>query len=80
VNFLYQKPSWFILIILTKPNFFQRRQVISISWPEDRKRMEIDSVTFSSAKPLSLNGWKPRFTFEEGLNKTKEIMLGAGQK
>jgi len=59
---------------------FQRGQVTSIEWPEDRKRIEIDSVTFSSDKLRSLTGWKPRFTFEEGLKKTKEIMFGVSQQ
>ena len=59
---------------------FQRGQVISTEWPEERKRIEVDSVTFSSAQLRGLTGWSPRFTFEEGLTKTKEIMPGVNQK
>jgi UDP-glucose 4-epimerase len=50
---------------------FQRGQVVTIDWPEERKRIEIDSVRFSSAKLREVTGWEPRFSFEEGLASTK---------
>ena len=59
---------------------FQRGQVVSTQWPEDRISIEIDSVTFSSAQLRGLTGWAPRFSFEAGLTKTKEIMLGVNQR
>lgn len=55
---------------------FEQGQVVSIEWPEERKRIEIDSVTFSSAQLRSLTGWTPSFTFSDGLAKTKDIWLG----
>jgi len=54
---------------------YERGQVVSIDWPEERKRIEIDSVTFSSDQLRDITGWKPRFSFAEGLTKTKEIWL-----
>lgn len=54
---------------------YERGQVVSIDWPEERKRIEIDSVTFSSDQLRDITGWTPRFSFAEGLTKTKEIWL-----
>ena len=53
---------------------FQRGQVISTEWPDIRRRIEVDSVRFSSALLREQTGWKPRFSFEEGLQMTKETM------
>ena len=53
---------------------FQRGQVISTEWPDIRRRIEVDSVRFSSAMLRELTDWTPRFSFKEGLEKTKEIL------
>ena len=47
--------------------------VAHIPWPEDRRRIEIDDVHIAAAKFRKLTGWKPRYSFEEGLRKTKAV-------
>jgi len=51
-----------------------RGKVIHVEWPDERRRIEIDRVQISSARLRTLVGWKPRYSFEEGLKKTKEIL------
>lgn len=51
-----------------------RGKVIHIEWPEDRRRIEIEDVKFSSARLQSALNWKPDCNFESGLKKTKEIL------
>jgi UDP-glucose 4-epimerase len=53
---------------------FERGQVVTVDWPEERRRIEIDSVRFSSAKLRELTGWEPRYSFEEGLARTKKTL------
>jgi len=53
---------------------FQRGQVVTVDWPEERRRIEIDSVRFSSAKLRDITGWSPSFSFEEGLASTKKTL------
>ena len=55
-------------------NVFQRGKVVTEEWPDVRLRIEVDSVTFSSAQLESLTGWSPRFSFEEGLAQSRNIM------
>ena len=50
----------------------------SIEWPEARKRIEIDNVKISSQLLRDITGWKPRYTFAEGLAKTREILARSG--
>ena len=58
---------------------FGRGQVVTTEWPDVRKRIEVDSVRFSSDQLRGLTGWRPRFSFEEGLTQCKDIMEGVGQ-
>lgn len=51
-----------------------RGKVIHIDWPEERRRIEIEDVKFSSARLQSAVNWKPCWDFESGLRKTKEIL------
>ena len=51
-----------------------RGRVVHVDWPEDRRRIEIGDALISSAKLWELTDWRPRFSFEEGLLKTKETM------
>jgi UDP-glucose 4-epimerase len=51
-----------------------RGQVIHIDWPDERRRIEIDRVQISAARLCSLTGWQPRYSFEQGLIKTKELL------
>lgn len=53
---------------------FQTGSVEHIDWPDERRRMEIDHVQFSSSRLQALTGWKPRHDFLSGLRKTKTII------
>ena len=55
---------------------FQTGSVEHIEWPDERRRIEIDHVQFSSARLQALTGWKPRHDFLSGLNKTRTIIEG----
>jgi UDP-glucose 4-epimerase len=44
-------------------------EVVHIDWPEDRKRIEIDHVEFSSERLRSIVDWTPLLGFEEGLKR-----------
>ena len=50
-----------------------------VDWPDERKRIEIDDVKISSALLRSLTGWKPRYSFSEGLARTKQILESEGK-
>ncbi len=45
-----------------------------VEWPEERRRIEIDKVQISSELLYRTIGWKPKFSFAEGLEKTRQIM------
>jgi UDP-glucose 4-epimerase len=45
-----------------------------VEWPDDRRRIEIDRVQISSDRLRSITGWRPRYSFEEGLKRTKAIL------
>jgi UDP-glucose 4-epimerase len=49
-----------------------------VEWPEERRRIEIDKVHIDSSLLYKTAGWKPKFSFAEGLAKTKEIMIKEG--
>lgn len=51
-----------------------RGKVTHIEWPEERRRIEIEDVKFSSARLQSAVNWRPHWDFESGLKKTKEIL------
>lgn len=55
---------------------FERGCVDHIPWPEERLRIEVERVQFSSARLRSLVPWQPRFDLESGLKKTRAIMDG----
>jgi nucleoside-diphosphate-sugar epimerase len=50
-----------------------------VDWPDERKRIEIDDVKISSALLRELTGWKPRYDFSQGLERTKEILASEGK-
>jgi nucleoside-diphosphate-sugar epimerase len=50
-----------------------------VDWPDERKRIEIDDVKISSTLLRSLTGWKPRYSFSEGLARTKQILESEGK-
>lgn len=45
-----------------------------VAWPEERRRIEVESVTYSSDRLRRLIGWAPRFNFESGLGETLKIL------
>lgn len=51
-----------------------RGRVTYVEWPEERRRTEIESVRFSSARLQSITGWRPRYDFKTGLERTKAIV------
>jgi nucleoside-diphosphate-sugar epimerase len=53
---------------------FQRGSLKHIEWPEERLRIEIDRVKFSSARLQDITKWQPRFDLVSGLQKTKAVM------
>lgn len=53
----------------------ERGQVSHTEWPDERRRIEIDRVEISAARLYALTGWKPRFGFEAGLRKTRQILM-----
>jgi UDP-glucose 4-epimerase len=53
---------------------FQRGKVASIEWPDERRRIEIQDVHFSSARLQKLTGWQARYDFVSGLQKTKSVI------
>lgn len=53
---------------------FGRGSIEFVSWPDVRKRIEIEKVLISSARLHYLTGWKPKYGLREGLMETKRIM------
>jgi UDP-glucose 4-epimerase len=51
-----------------------RGSLTHVPWPDERRRIEIDNVRISSERLRSLLGWRPRFSFDQGLERTKEIL------
>jgi nucleoside-diphosphate-sugar epimerase len=59
---------------------FDTGRVVHIEWPDERKRIEIEHVQITSAYLRSITGWKPRYSLEQGLKKTKKIMELRGKE
>lgn len=57
-----------------------RGQVTHVEWPDERRRIEIDRVQISSARLCSITSWQPRYSFEQGLERTKETLLSLEKK
>lgn len=53
---------------------FQSGKVTNIDWPEERKRIEVERVVFSSERLRSIIDWAPRYDLKSGLHKTKSII------
>jgi UDP-glucose 4-epimerase len=53
---------------------FGRGKLSHVAWPEHRKRIEVDDVSISSAQLRALSSWRPRYSFREGLERTRAIM------
>jgi UDP-glucose 4-epimerase len=53
---------------------FQRGRVVHVEWPDERKRIEIDHVVFSSERLRSIVDWTPGTDLESGLLHIKSIL------
>ena len=53
---------------------FQRGRVTHVEWPDERRRIEIDRVTFSSERLRSLVEWTPEHDLESGLRRIKALL------
>lgn len=57
---------------------FGRGRITHVDWPDERRRIEVEQVRISSARLRELTGWKPRYSLEQGLCRTREIMERTG--
>lgn len=55
-----------------------RGSVGHTEWPDLKLRTEIESVRISSERLRSITGWAPRYSFSEGLLKTREFLEKKG--
>jgi UDP-glucose 4-epimerase len=53
---------------------FRRGRIVHVDWPEERKRIEIEKVRFSSERLRSQLPWRPHYSFKEGLARTIAIL------
>jgi nucleoside-diphosphate-sugar epimerase len=53
---------------------FGKGKVVTIKWPDLKKRIEIDSVIISGAKLFYQMQWEPKYNLKGGLMRTKEII------
>jgi UDP-glucose 4-epimerase len=53
---------------------FGRGKVTHIDWPDERRRIEIDHVEFSSERLRGLTGWRPRYDFKKALQELKGVL------
>jgi UDP-glucose 4-epimerase len=52
---------------------FGNGKVTHIEWPDERKRIEIDHVQFSSERLRAIVDWTPQVDLEEGIRKIKAL-------
>lgn len=52
---------------------FGSGRVIHIDWPDERRRIEIDQVRFSSQRLRDIIDWSPQVEFEAGLRKIRAL-------
>ena len=57
---------------------FGRGRLTHVEWPEDRKRIEIDDVSISSARLRAACSWRPTLSLRHGLERTKQALEAAG--
>lgn len=75
VHFAVHRENLSVLNIAeTIVSVFGRGRVVHVEWPEARRRIEVGDALISPSKLWALTQWRPRFSFEEGLMKTKEAM------
>jgi UDP-glucose 4-epimerase len=47
-----------------------------VEWPDERKRIEVEQVRFSSERFRDLVDWRPAYDFKQGLARTRAIISG----
>jgi len=55
---------------------FEKGKIVKVKWPGMRKEIEIRTVTISGSKLYKKISWRPKYTFHQGLEKTKETLKG----
>jgi nucleoside-diphosphate-sugar epimerase len=55
---------------------FGSGRITYIDWPDERKRIEIEQVKFTSERFRDLVNWRPAYDFKQGLARTKAITSG----
>lgn len=55
---------------------FDRGKITYVPWPDERRRIEIDHVAFSSTRLRDLINWQPAYRFKQGLARTKAVISG----
>jgi UDP-glucose 4-epimerase len=63
-----------IEIAKTIVSVLKRGKLTHIDWPDERRRIEIEHVMFSSARLHAITGWQPKYDFVSGLKRTKAIL------
>ncbi len=51
-----------------------RGRIQHIEWPEERLRMEVEGVRFSSSRLREMTGWKPQHDFDAGLRRVRAVL------
>lgn len=55
-------------------SIFGKGRITKVEWPKTRRRIEIDNVIISGAKLFYEMKWEPKYTLQEGLIRTKNII------
>lgn len=55
---------------------FGSGRIAHVEWPDERRRIEIEQVRFSSDRLRALLDWRPAYDFAEGLARTRAIVRG----
>jgi nucleoside-diphosphate-sugar epimerase len=55
---------------------FGSGRITHVEWPDERLRIEIEQVRFSSDRLRALIDWRPAYDFKEGLSRTKALITG----
>lgn len=53
---------------------FGKGKIKKISWPNMRKKIEINDIVITGEKLFYMTKWEPKFNLHTGMKKTKEIM------
>jgi len=51
-----------------------RGSVARVEWPEERRRTDVEAVRISSDRLRQVTGWRPRWSFKEGLERIRAVL------